>query len=152
MGARRFLIYATLLLTLLILSGCKFESSITPIDVPTAPPAPDLAFATFEPSFPTIDPLIIDSEQDIEIDNRESRVQAAIDAGDYQLAIELVIELYNIDISNAAGVPQYNPNLFPGYYATTDPADGSIEVALTPSLLLEYWPLHYVMRLYTQIK
>ena len=129
MSTRRFLTgLAKILLTLLMLSGCKFESSITSIDMATAPPAPDFAFGTLEPSFSTIDPLIVDPTPDNEIDNRESRVQAAIDAGDYQLAIDLVIELYNIDISNAAGVPQYNPNLFPGYYATTDPTDGSIEV------------------------
>jgi hypothetical protein len=97
------------LFTLFIFSACEveFEPSITPINWSTVPPASEFEFES-------------------EIDPRASQVQEAIDVEDYQLAIEMTIELYDLDVSNAPGVPQYNEKLI--YYGITDPRDGSIEI------------------------
>lgn len=77
-----------LLLVCSLASACGFEPSITPIDWGTAPAAPDF-----------------------QLDSRAREVQAAIDEGDYQRAIDLAIQLYDIDVSAVNGVPTYDPNL-----------------------------------------
>ena len=93
--------------------ACEFEPSITPVDWGTAPPASSFGVVT-----------------------REQQVQDAIDAGDYQRAIELAIDLYGIDISDANGVPSYAPGLS-GTSLTHE--DGSVEIGPdffdTPGLL-----------------
>lgn len=91
-----------LILIPLVISACEFQPSITPIDWGTAP-------ATS--SFGTL--------------SREQQVQEAIDAGEYQRAIELAIQLYEIDTSDANGVPTYDPNQS-GVSITHD--DGSVEI------------------------
>ena len=98
-----------------VLSACKFEESITPIAWPTGSPESGVV-VTLSSEEATLSPS-----------ERETSVQQAIDDGDYQLAIELVVDLYNIDISDAAGMPQYSSGMG-GAYATTDPRDGSILV------------------------
>jgi hypothetical protein len=71
-----------------LLVACGFESDITPIDWGETGEAP-----AFEPG------------------SREQVVQEAIDAGDYQGAIELAIEHYGIDTSGVIGSVTYIPGL-----------------------------------------
>lgn len=95
------------------LSACDFEPSITPIDWATPPPSSSFGVVT-----------------------REQQVQEAIDAGDYQHAIELAIDLYGINISDANGMPTFSS-------ALTDTSvthdDGTVEIGsaffATPGLL-----------------
>jgi hypothetical protein len=115
-------------LATVVLSACRFEPSITPIAWPTAPSTPDIRFGTPRLSTAPVDLPTTASTSVYEPGTREARVQEAIDAGDYQRAIDLTIELYGVDISNAPGVPTYNPNMYSGYFGTTDPRDGSIEL------------------------
>ncbi|HLF81021.1 MAG TPA: hypothetical protein VI410_04565 [Anaerolineales bacterium] len=76
-----------LLLVCSVVAACAFEPSLTPIDWGSAPAAPDF-----------------------ELDPRARDVQEAIDEGDYQRAIDLAIQLYNIDVTAVSGVPAYDPN------------------------------------------
>jgi hypothetical protein len=93
--------------------ACEFESSITPVDWATPPPSSSFGVVT-----------------------REQQVQEAIDAGDYQRAIELAIDLYGIDISDANGMPTYSSALS-DTSVTYD--DGAVEIGSsffdTPGLL-----------------
>jgi len=93
--------------------ACGFEPSLTPVDWATPPPSSSFGVVT-----------------------REQQVQEAIDAGDYQRAIELAIDLYGIDISDANGVPTYSSALS-DTSVTYD--DGSVEIGSdffdTPGLL-----------------
>ena len=102
-----------LLLFSTVLWACEFEPSITPVDWDTAPPAPSFGVVT-----------------------REQQVQEAIDTGDYQQAIELAIDLYGIDISDANGMPTYSTALS-DTSVTYD--DGTVEIGsdffTTPGLL-----------------
>lgn len=84
------------------LIGCEFEPELTPMDWGETPQAP--AF---------------------DIDPREQQVQEAIDAGDYQGAIELTIELYDLDTSYVVGTPTYAPDL-EGVSITHE--DGTVEI------------------------
>jgi len=72
----------------LVFAGCKYEPEITPIDWGETGEAP--AF---------------------ELGSREQLVQEAIDAGDYQGAIDLTIEHYGIDASGVTGSVTYEPRL-----------------------------------------
>jgi hypothetical protein len=93
--------------------ACGFEPSITPVDWATPPPGSSFGVVT-----------------------REEQVQEAIDAGDYQRAIELAIDLYEIDISDANGPPTYSSALS-DTSVTHD--DGTVEIGsdffATPGLL-----------------
>jgi hypothetical protein len=91
-----------LLLFSSLLWACEFEPSITPVDWGTAPPTSSFGVVT-----------------------REQQVQEAIDAGEYQRAIALAIDLYGIDISDANGVPSYAPGLSG---ASLTHEDGSVEI------------------------
>lgn len=135
----------TLTLGMAIISACEFESSITPVVWPTDKQDPNfvspLAF-TVSPDQSLIPVATTSMPATVEVaptqaapkagtyapGSRERAVQEAIDAGEYQRAIELAVDLYNIDISDASGTPQYNEDIDRGFHGATDPLSGAIEI------------------------
>ena len=143
--AKTWSVPIALVLSAAFATACEFEPSITPIVWPTdqndpsfgSPLAPTVSSdQTQTAPPPTIAPATVDVAPSpvapkagtYAPGSRERAVQEAIDAGEHQRAIELVVDLYNIDISDAAGIPQYKEDISGGYYGATNPVTGEIEI------------------------
>lgn len=129
---RNRIVTCIVLLCLFLLSACRFEDTITPIvweggeaeSVPAEEIEPLPDDDSSEP--PALPPE--EEENEVELTEREATIQEAIDEGDYQQAIELTVDLYDLDTSDAPGMPQYSTDVPPNTYAVTDPGDGSVLV------------------------
>ena len=109
-------------------AGCDGDYEVPTIQSGVSTPVElgTVAVETAEPEL-TVVPASTASAVSTPSPEAIAEIQALIDEGKYQAAIDKTIEVYGLDVSNAPSV-EYDSTVPAGYYATTDPADGSIHI------------------------